>query len=163
MAMLLQKALIYAAGYAFSLLGGRWGARGVLESIPVTGKHYSTELLGLLEASIYATAWIMGQEVFIPVWLGLKVSHHWGKLEVQETRPIFNRWLIGTGISLVFGVAGGEFVKEAGTGNWLGAVVPVIAAATGAWLLGRHATALSAKSAKQPGAGVGDVPGPKGQ
>ncbi len=66
---LLPSAAIYLAGYALSLLGGRLGTRSVTDTVK-TGGHYSTELLGLVETTIYTTAWLTGRELFIPVWPG---------------------------------------------------------------------------------------------
>jgi len=130
----LERAAIYLAGYAFSLFGGGKGARSVTATIPVGG-HYSAELLGLVEATIYTTAWVVGKDLFIPVWLALKVSTHWGKSDVKETRPIFNRWLIGTGVSLAFGVSAGMFIQDATEHRWWAALGPVIAVGVGTLLL----------------------------
>lgn len=117
---------IYLIGFAFSLLVGRWATQRVLATIPTETAHYSAELLGLVEATIYTTAWLLGREVFIPVWLGLKVSGNW-RAPLRQVRPIFNRWLIGTGMSLAYGIVGAEFIKHAKPGEWWMAVgLPIL-------------------------------------
>jgi len=82
---------IYLIGFAFSLLVGRWATQRVLATIPTETAHYSAELLGLVEATIYTTAWLLGREVFIPVWLGLKVSGNW-RAPVDWHRHVAGLW-----------------------------------------------------------------------
>ncbi len=109
--------LVYLLGFGFSTIVGGFGTRQVINTIEAP-LSYSAELLGYVETTIYTATWLAGKESFIPVWLGLKVLRLWGSMTLQEARPIFNRWLVGLGVSLIYGVAGAEIIKRAKAGQW---------------------------------------------
>jgi hypothetical protein len=61
--------------------------------------------LGVVERTIYAGAVVTHHPEFVAVWLALKVAKD--IREQAHRRAAFNRWLTGSGLSLIFGVAGG--------------------------------------------------------
>ncbi len=137
--------VVYLVGYAFSLLAGQLATQKVVATIP-TEADYSAELLGLVERTIYTTAWLMGKELFIAVWLGLKVfSRQWQARDL-EIRRIFNRWLIGTGASLAYGIAGAEFIKHAKPGEWRIAIGLLVVLVLGTLLLAWRGDALARRA-----------------
>ncbi len=122
------EAVIYAAGFGFSTIGGGWGTRHVLNAIEVDPSPTpSTPALGYVETTIYTAAWLAGQPAFIPVWLGLKVLQYWRQdTPQQQARRSFNRWLTGAGLSLLYGVTGGQLIQWAKAGRWdLAVLIPV--------------------------------------
>lgn len=113
----LRVGLIYLIGFVYATVVGGFGIRRVINTIQ-SPPHYSGELLGYVEASIYTTAWLINKPEVFPIWLGLKVLRLWGSMTLQEVRPIFNRWLVGLGISLIYGVTGAEGIKLALAHRW---------------------------------------------
>lgn len=138
------QGVVFLVGYAFSVIGGNLAAREVIEKIArdsngTRNREVSTRLLGIIEGVVYTTAWVIGKELIIPVWLGLKASEYWGKLSLPQVRPIFNRWLIGTGLSLRYGVAGGVMITKATTCELGPAVLPAALLAIATVILGWYA------------------------
>ena len=73
-----------------------------LETYPVT----FSGLVGIVERTLYTTSLAIGAWQFIGVWLAIKVAARWRNPKEQEGVPADNAWLIGTGISLLFGLIG---------------------------------------------------------
>lgn len=78
--------------------------------------------IGIIERVFYTTAVILGQFTFIGVWLIFKAIGQWKdisendkslkkKNEGKITRIRANMFLIGTGLSLIFGLLGGVVFK----------------------------------------------------
>lgn len=63
-----------------------------------------TALVGVCEAVLYPTSWLVGKPEFIGVWLALKTAAGW-KLWQKETGPRahFQMFLIGNALSIVLG------------------------------------------------------------
>ncbi len=109
-------------GYAFSLLAGHWATNRIIGLVDVD-ESLSTKLLGFVERTLYTTSVVIGQWGFFPVWLGLKVApevvRKWGEKPgddgiesgIERQRRYFNRWLTGTGISLMYGVVGAKMIE----------------------------------------------------
>ena len=60
-------------------------------------------IVGFLERFLYTSSWLLAKPEFIGVWLILKVAVKW---KAAEKRCVYNIFLIGTAISLIFGVGG---------------------------------------------------------
>jgi hypothetical protein len=71
------------------------------------------QMVGMLERALYVGAWQAGHPEFIGVWLVLKVAGEVTNKTVTG-RPLFNVFLVGTGVSIGYGVLGGAFI------DWLG-------------------------------------------
>ena len=87
---------------AWAHLGGQQGA-----SAP------ERVIVGLLERFLYTTTWLMGKEAsaFIGIWLVLKTAGQWGRWGEEEGRAIYNVFLVGSALSLIFGVLGALLIK----------------------------------------------------
>jgi len=78
------------------------GYKDKLSHYPVTFSW----LVGMVERTLYTTAFAVGAWQFIGVWLAIKVAARWRDPDAQKGLPTDNAWLIGTGISLLFGFLG---------------------------------------------------------
>lgn len=72
-------------------------------------QSWHPEAVGLIERTIFVGSIVAALPEGIVAWLVLKVAAGLG----SASRPEYNRLLIGTGLSLVFGVAGGIFAVPA--------------------------------------------------
>jgi hypothetical protein len=115
----------YVIGYAFSLWGPvapfwRIGAISALiwDSLGGTPRGHETRLpnmVGVVERSLYTTSYLLRKAEFIGAWLVLKVAGAWrgwnkGYAGV-EGRAMYQTTLIGTGLSLAYGVMGALLVR----------------------------------------------------
>jgi len=64
-----------------------------------------TPVLGIVERGLYTGALLMGAPEWIAVWLALKVAVAWRRWE-GEKRGSYNLFLIGSALSVMFGVIG---------------------------------------------------------
>jgi len=91
----------------------------ILQLVMVELWRYATEhdpptrslssVLGIVERGLYTVALVVGGPQWIGVWLAIKVIARWQRSEregVSATRAIDNIWLIGTGLSVLFGFLG---------------------------------------------------------
>jgi hypothetical protein len=107
-----------ALGYVFSIIVGhfvigpyiKWLWRYLAKhGHEVTERHTNPRgalslPLGILERGIYTGALMIGMWQLIGAWLLLKVAARWK--ETTKYRGADNVWLIGNGLSLVFGFLG---------------------------------------------------------
>ena len=80
-------------------------------------------MVGYLERTLFALSWIAGRPELGAAWLVLKAAASWHRWTAE--RAVFNVFLIGTGLSVLIGYAGGVVASEATVGQW----ADVIAAA----------------------------------
>lgn len=73
-------------------------------------------IVGYLERLAVAGAWMLGRPELAGAWLVLKAAAVWRTWE--DDRGVFNVFLIGTGTSVVFGVAGGLIAELVSSGDW---------------------------------------------
>lgn len=87
-------------------------------------------MVGYLERTLFALSWIAGRPELGAVWLVLKAAASWHRWTAE--RAVFNVFLIGTGLSVLIGYAGGVISSEASIGHWgeagAAALLPVILA-----------------------------------
>jgi hypothetical protein len=113
--------LYIAIGYAYSIFAGvifvRCFSRLAYEKIgeynpkdSLKSFRWTANLVGILERIIYTSSIIFGVQSFIPIWLGVKIISQWKKGEIENGRAMFNIYLIGTGLSLAYGSAGGQII-----------------------------------------------------
>ena len=106
------KCISYLLGYFVSLVVGHCVIKCKLmclkEKLPgvdVGGKLGGE--LGVLERFIFTSCWLLNAKSFIPWWFGFKAAGNWRSWkETRENQGGINYFLIGNGLSLVFGVAG---------------------------------------------------------
>jgi hypothetical protein len=105
-------------GFAFSIFVGDVVVRAVVRALwtylsrhsgvpaePHLKQSGSLSMpIGILERGLYTGALIFGAWQLVGAWLGLKTAMKWR--EVSKYRGADNIWLIGTGLSLLFGIAG---------------------------------------------------------
>jgi len=109
---------IYCVGYGVSLLLGHitiypiikhlWRVNQPSEKEAVT----LSQAVGVIERFLYTTAILIGEPTLIAVWLVFKVAPQWGRWrQFDKGRRIYNIFLIGSGLSLIFGIIGGFLIK----------------------------------------------------
>jgi len=129
-------ALAYFIGFLFSIVGGDVLIRFILyplyeavEAPKPYGTHWSTRVCGWVERALYTASWVLGRPEFIAVWLALKVAGTWQRWGKQ--REIYNVFLVGNGLCILYGVVGGLFIEGAGWQKW----VPVVGLVVGTLIL----------------------------
>ncbi len=102
-------------------------ARKIIETDQIisSGNKYiwATIILGCIERFIYTTSIVFGVKEFIPAWLVIKVASRWsrwdgskdssiskGNKEEFRGRGIYQLYLVGTGLSLIYGALGGQTI-----------------------------------------------------
>ncbi len=116
----------YIVGYGFSLIVGHWLVRAnvdaLWEGLGVLKNDrtpWHPAFLGLLERAMYTASVGAGQPGFIAVWLGLKAVPQWkrwsedveaGERKIQG-RAVFNIFLIGNALSVLFAVLGAQSIE----------------------------------------------------
>lgn len=85
------------------------------------GQPRAALALGYLERALYTSLWLMGSSELILGWLALKAA---GVLrQTAKDQIVYNTFLVGTGLSLGFGVVGGMLVQLADSGEKAQALV----------------------------------------
>jgi len=112
----------FAVGFGFSLCLGQFAAQEVVRPlyalVGVDRRNKSAKILGLVERTIYTASTYLGSPEFVGAWLVLKVAGQWGKWSEKEGRAWFNAFLVGTGISLMYGVVGGYLISWIAQHDW---------------------------------------------
>jgi len=75
--------------------------------------EWATFGLGLIERALYVTVLLIGGPAlaFIGVWLALKVAGQWDYWKSPKTGKLYNLFLIGNGLSLVYAVTGWFLIR----------------------------------------------------
>jgi len=120
----------FVLGYAFSVVGPwvppwRIGAISAriwrdLGGASATQERRLPVAVGVVERVLYTTSFVIDKPEFIGAWLVLKVAGSWGGWTVGyagvEGRAMYQTFLIGTGISVAYGLVGAAIIKWTGTG-----------------------------------------------
>ena len=80
------------------------------------------DLVGIVERSLYVTALILGRLEFVAVWLTLKTiarSPRWTEEAAIKGRGLFNVFLVGNGLSIVFAAIGYGLALWIAGPSWL--------------------------------------------
>ena len=106
----------FGIGFAVSVAVGGAVLYGVLErflwdkyfrdhpNVP-RPNYTTTRVVGLLERLMYTGALCAGIWQWVGFWLALKVTVRW-RTKTEPDGPSDNIWLIGTGLSVLFGFLG---------------------------------------------------------
>ena len=113
-----------AAGYLFSVLIGHFLTVEALRPMrPRTDqldplqpdRSWHNGAVGIVERTIYTSAILLDHPEFAAVWLAFKTA---SSLNLwKDKRSAFNLWLVGSGLSVSFGVAGGLLAANGPAGN----------------------------------------------
>jgi hypothetical protein len=70
--------------------------------------HTFTRQVGWLERALYTGAILVGAWEWVGVWLAIKIAARWRSNagDSEKGVPVDNIWLIGTGLSVLFGFIG---------------------------------------------------------
>ena len=124
----------HVLGYGFSMFVGWLLIAPVVEGLwkphrksedAAKLRSYHGEIVGVLERALYTASWELGKPEFVAVWLALKVAATlgplvWQKLEDRDISLLatYNIPLIGSGLSLAYGVAGGLCIQKWLMADW---------------------------------------------
>lgn len=89
------------------------------------GEVWHTAEAGFVEKAIYFIAFSISQPIFAGAWVALKVAARWEKWGTQP--GLFNTFAIGTGLSLLFAVAGSQAAAMVAKRDWEAVNWPVVA------------------------------------
>lgn len=126
--------------------------------------RWRAQVIGWLERFLYTTSILIGSPEFIAVWLALKVAGQWDrwKLDIGEkaafgtvrARATYSVYLVGNGLSILFGGVGAILFKLIGKDEWILASTLVLAVGIGSLLLFQF---IKSKVEKQNAADVSKV------
>ena len=113
-------------GYGLSLIVGhvlvQINVDALWKGLGVPTKHrkrWHPAFLGFLERAMYTYSFVLSQPAFIALWLGLKAVPQWKRWNDETTiedvniegRAVFNVFLIGNALSVLFAIVGAESIK----------------------------------------------------
>ncbi len=99
--------------------------------------NYATILSGCIDRIIYTTSIVFCSKEFIAVWIGIRVISHWSKwdgininegnntqskdvdVEKYKGRARYQIFLAGNGLSIMFGVLGGQIINWVSDKNFI--------------------------------------------
>lgn len=102
-----------AIGFAIAVFGGLLIAiplRAASRLLDVEGDdnarvgQWTALSVGIVERILYTSSFLVGQSGFVAVWFGLKGISGWKRWE--ENRKLFQVFLIGSGLSLMYSYVG---------------------------------------------------------
>ena len=110
----------FTLGLVFSVVGGQivlwpliekclYGHRAAKKfEFNLEKKSRLSWLVGMIERLLYTGALVFGVKEWIGVWLAIKIAARWQSKGEKETekQDSDNIWLIGTGLSVLFGWVG---------------------------------------------------------
>ncbi len=106
----------YVLGYGISLFGGHILIFLIMyKLLTQIGDHEQANFLwqagcvGFTERLIYTTAIVVGLSEIIAVWLVMKAAIQWKSEETKSVKT-FYAYLVGNGLSLIFGLVGGGII-----------------------------------------------------
>lgn len=168
--ILTSQYVILALGYLYGIFGGDWiiyriigRIWGIMEKdVPASVEQkvreiefkrypWQASLVGITERFLYIGSLQINQGEFIAVWLTLKTiaqSRHWTKAKAAPGRAIYNTFLIGNALSIIFSLAAYSGMQWALGAKWekdytLALGVPLVILGISIiqfWRLGREAS-----------------------
>lgn len=131
----------YAVGYLYSVLVGHLFIKRAVDQLwrsigwdgDVTNNESDTRpyawippITGFLERILYTSSLQLGKGEFVGVWLAIKVASQWKKWNEDEHRCLFQIFLIGSGLGILYASAGYKIIDWVVSGSWLLALVVAI-------------------------------------
>jgi len=146
----------YVIGYGFAVIIGHfliklvadrmWKALGWKgpEDTIFRPDVWQPQVIGVVERTLYTASLQIGIGEFIGFWLAVKVAgqwNRWGEEKEYEGRPlhgrsIYQNFLIGNGLSILYSAVGFKLIEWLTNRNWLLAVstpAALVAATIGLW------------------------------
>ena len=150
--------LVLFLGYAYSVVLGGAVIKRTLDCFYIgyeqgrTVENWRAGVVGLVERTLYTTAFLLAFPEFIAVWLALKVAGQWErwkqdwsskgrsdelKAKKDTSRAMYSGYLLGNALSIAFGVTGALMIQRGLSGRWDVALILglVVLAAIGALYL----------------------------
>lgn len=165
MSDILMSFLYYALGYFYSIVVGHWlilnfskNAWEALGEIPKGEKEipyrWTSSLSGILDRVIYTSSLLIPAKEFIAVWLAIKVAVQWKRWDDEKdlgkARASFHIFVIGTGLSLLYGVVGALIVEWLSSQEYMPAiVVPVLLVVLSLYFINVAKTKVVSKDKKK--------------
>lgn len=107
-------------GFLFSTVVAHYLVKPIVDSLwqqigeqRVSGT--SSTVQGYVERFLYTASYYVNHPSFIGFWPVLKVASQW---KTWSEKPGYNIFLIGTGISIIYGVAGAKLIVWLGKRQW---------------------------------------------
>ena len=128
----------YAIGYIFSIFVGHllvwrfsrkaWSALGEIPKDEIDMPYrWTSSLAGMVDRMIFTSSLLIPAKEFIAVWLAFKIAVQWKRWEDKDdlgkARASFHIFLIGTGLSLMYGVIGALIIKWLTNAEYIPAIV----------------------------------------
>lgn len=117
-----QRWSFFIAIYLFGIVGGNfvcyWTTYALASLFDLNDakkriNSYPPAIVGLCEAVLYPSSFLMGKPEFIGVWLALKVAGQWKMWQDNQVgRRRFNRFLVGNALSVIVGVLVYKAIKS---------------------------------------------------
>jgi hypothetical protein len=142
-----------AIGYFVSLFFGHiatskivnlgWSIVENNKNLQIRSKYqWATVVIGHIDRILFTTSIVFGVKEFIAAWLAVRIVSQWSKWgsvkespqsrskleKVYQSRALFQIFLIGTAVSLVYGVLGGQMVIWMVEGDFIYAIIALITA-----------------------------------
>jgi hypothetical protein len=119
------KEISFLLGYIFSVVVGYWFTKEynsrVWEFLPLlksdkTKKKdddlqlWASQQVGMVERFLYTSSILFAGSGLIAVWVGIKALSQWKRWEgkTHAERVTFNLYLVGSGLSLLYGILGAQ-------------------------------------------------------
>jgi fatty acid desaturase len=126
-----------AVGFLFSTIIAHFFIKWIIDSLWCQmGKARESKTLstvqGYLERFLYTAFYYMGHPSFIGFWPVLKVASQW---KHWSERAGYNIMLIGTALSIIYGVTGAKLAQWLANAQWVKSIfVPVVLIAISVFL-----------------------------
>lgn len=78
----------------------------------VTWDMYLPRIVGALEQFMYITCYLLRHPEFIAVWLAIKLAGEWRQTEGANLHPLYNIFLVGNALSLIYSVGTALLMKR---------------------------------------------------
>jgi hypothetical protein len=128
-----------------------------------SGHGWKTKIQGSVEQVLYTSSVLIGQPVFVAVWLGVKTAGQWQTWTGVRDQQAFSDkylspYLIGNALSIIVAITGAKIVQWSATGHIFAGLAP---AAVGFGILSLYfwPDYMSKKSKKDTEATIAPTPG----
>lgn len=82
-------------------------------------EYWQPIAIGWVERVLYVTSFQLGKPEFIGIWLTLKIAAQWHRWhEENDGRAIFNNFLIGNALSILYAATGDKLIAWCLSSKW---------------------------------------------
>jgi hypothetical protein len=139
----MPKEISFFLGYIFSVVIGYWFTReynrkvweflSLLELEKSKKKDdrpqlWAAQQVGIIERFLYTSSILFAGSELIAVWVGIKALSQWKRWdgETHAGRANFNLYLVGSGLSLLYGILGAQIAIWLNDSEYLLAFLSVV-------------------------------------